>query len=263
MCQVTVRNQAPVQPPPQMLPGSQPMQAQSLPLSDHCELIRKAAYLNREGSTSMVLGDLRAAVDQLSRALEVIIEAGGFDSLPAIAALYETRSFPFERQAPCSLIAQMRQRQAHKLRNPEDGSFFVYTNPFIFQPIATDVPHYATNCAAVCLFNLALVYHQRGRLADSFAYSRAQTLYSMSLAFVAQMPCQAACANLKIAATNNKAHVQFEISETPEAKTTLQDLLAILMVSKTVNPPPFPEGEIEKFYMNILYMNAATLAGAA
>ena len=239
-------------------------QPQPQPLSDQCELIRKAAYLNREGSTSMVLGDLPAAIDQLSRALEVIIEAGGFDSLPSIAALYETPSFPFERQAPCSLPAQMRHRQAHKLSNPsEDGSFFVYTNPFIFHPIATDVPDYATNCAAVCLFNLALVYHQRGRLADSFAYSRAQTLYSMSLAFVAQMPCQAACANLKIAGTNNKAHVQFEISETPDAKTTLQDLLTILMVCKTANPPPFPAGEIEKFYMNILHMNAATLAGAA
>ena len=83
------------------------------------------------------------------------------------------------------------------------------------------------------------------------------------VAFVAQMPCQAACANLKLAGTSNKAHVQFEISETQDAKTTLQDLLTILTVSKTATPPPFPDQEIEKFYVNILYMNSATLAGAA
>lgn len=241
----------------------QQQQAQPV-LSYRCNLIRNAAYLNREGATRLVMGDLETAIARLFQALETIFQAGGFEASPSIASDYMAQSFPFERRAPCSLPSQMRHKQVHKLSDTsEDGSFFVYSNPFIFHPVVTDVPDYATNCAAVCLFNLALAFHQRGRLADSQALSRAQTLYDMSLTLVGQMPCQAACANLKMAGTNNKAHVLFEVSEALDAKITLQALLAILTACKASNPPPFGEVEIEKFYMNILYMNGSTLAGAA
>lgn len=252
---------------PQMQMQTQAMQVQPQQpqvVSHHSNLIRRAAYLNREGATALVLGDLPSAVNLLSQALQVIVEAGGFDSSPSIMSDYMAQSFPFERQAPCSLPSQLRHKQVHKLsESSESGFFFVYSNPFIFHPITVEVPDYATNCAAVCLFNLGLAYHQRGRLADSAAVSRAHTLYNMSLALVAQMPCQAACMNLKVAGTNNLAHVLFEVCESAEAKTTLQALLAILSANKTTSPPPFGDVEIEKFYMNILYVNGSTLAGAA
>jgi len=232
-------------------------------LSYKCNLIRNAAHLNREGATALVTGNLQRAIDHLSQALHCIVEAGGLDASPSIASDYKTQVYPFERRAPCSLPAQMRHRQVHKLSDAsENGYYFVYCSPFIFQPIAAEVPFYATNCAAVCLFNLALAFHQRGRLADSRGLLRAQILYDMSMTMVSKLPCQAACANLVVAGTNNKAHVLFELSEITEAKATLQALLANL-TNKNTSPPPFANAEIEKFYMNILYINGPIVAGAA
>lgn len=227
-------------------------------LSNHCLLIRNAAYLNRDGATLLVAGDLNMAVDRLFDALDTLMQAGGFLPAPTVAVAYMSRSFPFEIEVPGS-----RRSSASSPNNEcDDGSYFVYGNPFVFHPILVDTPEYAANCVAVVLFNLGLALHQRGRQADSRALYRARSMYDMSLALVATMSCQAACSNLKVAATNNKAHVQFEVSDVRDAKSTLHSLLNILSTTKT-NPPPFEEVEIEKFYMNILHLNASTLAGAA
>ncbi|CAB9529872.1 expressed unknown protein [Seminavis robusta] len=223
-------------------------------VSQHCLLIRNAAYFNREGATRLVTGDLDGAFAPLFAALETLALAGGLLPSQGILSAYFARTFPFE-QAP--------KRPSPKNTRPsrDEGSYFVYGNPFVFQPIDVDTPEYATNCTAVCLFNLALAYHKRGQLADSQSLFRARTLYAMSLQLVDSMSCQAACANLKVAGTNNKAHVHFEVSDVGDAKNTLRDLLIILGTKG--HPPPFAEDEIEKFYMNILHLNGSTLAAAA
>lgn len=233
------------------------------PLSPHCMLIRDAAYWNREGATRLITGELDVAADRLMDALETLSLAGGFLTTPSIATAYASRSFPFDKE-PASPLRSHQYTQPHPIPPPDDcddGSFFVYSNPFIFHPVMVESPEYATNCAAVVLFNLGLAMHQRGRRADSLALYRARSLYDMSLALVSTMSCQAACANLNVAATNNKADVHFEVSDVGQAKDALHTLLGILGTKS--NPPPFGEGEIEKFYMNILHLNGSTLAGAA
>lgn len=232
-------------------------------LSPQCMLIRDAAYWNREGATRLITGELDVAVDRLMDALETLSLAGGFRPTPTIAAAYASRSFPFDKEPPNPLRSRLiRQSLAVPPSNDcDDGSFFVYSNPFIFHPVMLESPEYATNCAAVVLFNLGLAMHQRGRRANSRALYRARSLYDMSLTLVSTMSCQAACANLNVAATNNKADVHFEVSDVGDAKDTLHTLLSILGTKS--NPPPFGEVEIEKFYMNILHLNGSTLAGAA
>ena len=236
------------------------------PLSPECMLIRDGAYWNREGATQLITGNLDTAIDRLMDGLETLSLAGGFHASPAIANAYATRSFPFDRQSPSSPLRSLAFQHPLPPQLPsndcDDGSFFVYSNPFIFHPVTVDTPEYATNCTAVVLFNLALAWHQRGRRADSRALYRARSLYEMSLALVASMSCREACANLNVAATNNKAHVHFEVSDVGDAKNTLHALLTILGTNKS-SPPPFGELEIEKFYMNILHLNGSTLAGAA
>lgn len=233
-------------------------------LSPLCMLIRDAAYWNREGATHLINGNLDAAVDRLMDALETLSLAGGLlPSLP-IAVAYASRSFPFDKDAPSPASPHPSQQfppLSSISSDCDDGSFFVYSNPFIFHPILVDTPEYATNCAAVVLFNLGLALHQRGRRAHSRALYRSRSLYDMSLTLVSTMSCQAACANLSVAATNNKAHVHFEVSDVGDAKNTLHALLNILGTKDS--PPPFGETEIEKFYMNILHLNGSTLAGAA
>jgi hypothetical protein len=234
-------------------------------LSQHCLLIRNAAFFNREGATKIITGDLDGAIERLFDALETLALAGGLLPSQAILSAYYSRSFPFEQDMPRFKPQSPEQKPLHNLPrcnvDCDDGAYFVYSNPFVFHPIAVDTPEYATNCASVVLFNLGLALHQRGRKADSRSLYRARSMYEMSLQLVATMSCQAACANLKVAGTNNKAHVQFEVSDVGDAKNTLHTLLNILGTKSS--PPPFDDVEIEKFYMNILHLSGSTLAGAA
>lgn len=231
-------------------------------LSPQCMLIRDAALWNRDGAGRLIAGDVNNAIDSLFNALEVLVHAGGLYQDNEIAEAFASRSFPFERE-DSSRRSQVLQQfpDPSTSSDCDDGSFFVYSNPFIFHPIMVETPEYATNCAAVVLFNLALALHQRGRRANSRSLYRARSLYNMSLALVATMACQDACANLSVAATNNKAHVHFEVSDVGDARSTLHALLNILGTKSS--PPPFGETEIEKFYMNILHLNGSTLAAAA
>ena len=234
-------------------------------LSQHCLLIRNAAYFNREGATKIIIGDLDEAIELLFDALETLALAGGLLPSQAILSSYYSRSFPFDQDVPRFSPHRSLQHTSHSTSrcniDCDDGAYFVYNNPFIFHPVALDTPDYATNCASVVLFNLGLALHQRGQKADSRSLYRARSMYEMSLELVATMSCQAACANLRVAGTNNKAHVQFEVSDVGDAKNTLHALLNILGTKST--PPPFEDVEIEKFYMNILYLSGSTLAGAA
>lgn len=244
--------------------GNQADETHRIPgqLSHNCMLIRDAALWNREGATLLLNGDLDSAIDRLRNALETIEHAGGLLPSAEVKSTFASRSFPFDTE-PRLRSKSISQMPSLSTRNDdcEDGSFFVYSSPFVFYPIAEDTPEYATNCAAVILFNLALAMHQRGRLADSRALYRARSLYSMSLTLVGTMSFQAACANLNVAATNNMAHVHFEVADVGEGKDTLHNLMNILGAGS--GPPPFGDAEIEKFYMNILHLNSSTMAGAA
>jgi hypothetical protein len=237
-------------------------------LSQHCLLIRNAAYFNREGATKIITGDLDGGIERLFDALETLALAGGLLPSQAILSAYYSRSFPFEQDMPrfkpqCSQQENplLNTSPCCNVNDGDDGAYFVYSNPFVFHPVAVDTPEYATNCASVVLFNLGLALHQRGRKADSRSLYRARSMYDMSLQLVSTMSYQAASANLKVAGTNNKAHVQFEVSDVGDAKNTLHTLLNILGAKSS--PPPFDEEEIEKFYMNILHLSGSTLAGAA
>ena len=171
-------------------------------------LIRDAAYWNRDGAGRLIAGDVDNAIDRLFTALEVLVHAGGLLQDTDIAAAFASKTFPFEKDEPSrrsQAFHQLPLSTLAALNDIDDGSFFVYTNPFIFHPIMVETPEYATNCAAVVLFNLGLAFHQRGRRADSRALYRARSFYNMSLALVETMSCQEVCANLKVAATNNKA----------------------------------------------------------
>jgi len=254
-------------------------------VSQQC-LIQQAAYQNHEGATLLASGYLDRSIECLFGALDTLFLAGGLHACPLIGFAFSERSFPFEKPLLPKLLSPndlyqcqaLQQQQIAKIVTAavnheidDDSSYFVYSSPFLFQPTIAATAEgghgaaaeYAIHCTAVVLFNLALAFHQRGRLAHSRSLHRADVLYEMSLALVDRMVPyhQVSCVNLKVAATNNRAHIQFEMSEALQAKHTLQDLLHLLGASKA--NPPFGEVEIEKLYMNVLHMKGSTMAGAA
>ena len=226
--------------------------------------IRAVAYLNQEGAALLAAGDLDTAITIFSHAIELLTQSRGFEAAPEIALAFWSKSLPFDAQTPSVSRRCSHSQQARDLlvdSSKDDGSYFVYSNPLVFHSDIAMAADSAVNCASVVLFNMALAWHQRGRLADSRALLRARILYDMSLQMVAKMSSNYNCANVTVAAINNKAHIHFECSDVGNAKTTLYDLLALL--SQKNCKPPFEELEIEKFYMNILFLNATTMAGAA
>ena len=135
-----------------------------------CRHIRSVAYLNQEASAFLVSGDLDTAINIYFHALEMLGQARAFDNAPEIALSCWNQSFPFDRRVlrPQSLQA----RDLLAKNTNDDGSYFVYANPLVFPPDIALNPDCAINCSAVVLFNLALAFHQRGRLADSCALLR-------------------------------------------------------------------------------------------
>lgn len=237
---------------------AEPLRVAPTEMPSNITRIQSVARLNREGASYLVAGELDTALGIFLHALETLTHTDGFHAAPDIALAFWEKSFPFDRTA-----AQPNAQTASLLANTnkDDGSYFVYSNPLVFHPDIAFATDCTINCSAVVLFNMALAFHQKGRLADSRALLRGRKLYDMSLQMVAKMSCQMACSNIRVAAINNKAHIHFECSDVRDAKTTLHNLLVILSSKHT--KPPFEDLEIEKFYMNILFLNATTMAGAA
>lgn len=233
-------------------------QSTSIDIMPNSMQVRSIAFLNREGAAFLAAGDFDTASNMFFHGLELLSIEGGLQASPEVASAYLAQSFPFDDSramrphAPACRLSSIAK---------DDSSYFVYTNPLLLHPDISLASDCSIHCAAVLLFNMALAFHQRGRLADYRALLRARRLYEMCLEMITRTTCELLCTNVHVAAINNKAHIQFECSDTGDAKSTLHELLIVL--SSKFSKPQFEELEIEKFYLNIFFLNTTNMAGAA
>ena len=184
----------------------------------------KAAKENTEGVGKLQKGDAERAFHSLVKAL---------------STLKKLRHLHTESQSPA--LANIQHNRCFKIINVpylEDKGFFIYANALVF---STDLGKTSngdssrfsladtlTLCEAIVLFNVALLYHQRGKhCGQDRALLGALDLYEQSQAILLGINAgypEEVCM-LKIAAMNNRIHILNEIANYPGAQEQVNELL--------------------------------------
>lgn len=204
-----------------------------------------SAWLNQQGASLLLAGDVEQSVLFFKQALEVVC----FDSCDR---LHPSPTLTIPAGPPGRQIGYLNKNRG-----------FIYFKPFFFNQDATFNEDDLASYAAIMTFNLALCYHLEGQFSrDGGVFlTTAKKLYENALELL-NHDWQYDCSNVMIAALNNLACVQSEILNVDEAYQTLL-LLSTLINEGRLRTDTLNKGDLRDIVLNICLLPMACCAGVA
>lgn len=215
----------------------------------------RAADLNNRGAALLASGQSGQARATFGATLDIITQAviqdgdgNRGDSSSSESSANFSNYEPLQSQLQA--VPRLSQRAGTvppKLRN---GEPFIYNQALVFAPTIDinqcSLPFYT----AVVLFNAALTFHLREGPPEAISLRLASNLYDMVLLNLKKNSASLRCANILVAALNNKAQILYQLKDYEAAGRLWSDVWANIF--DTEKRPCFDQSELDGFLYNIL-----------
>jgi tetratricopeptide (TPR) repeat protein len=132
----------------------------------------------------------------------------------------------------------------------QDGSYFIYCKPFLFNQANLDVA-FTPLYIATTIFDMALMLHKAGIHSDK-NLNKSLRLYDMSLMLLRNAPQQLDCSNLMLAILNNRTHVYYTLQRFQEAELSMEEFSDLLTAVFDDETSIFDEPELSGMVLNTL-----------
>jgi tetratricopeptide (TPR) repeat protein len=205
--------------------------------------LNEISHLNKVGASYLAVGDGGKAMKAFKGALVIMSDIA---QDPAAGELFACS------HQHCTSV---------DIPGLDGDSFFVYNKALLFES-SDQIDLSFTN--AILLFNMALTFHQRGRVANEESKLRkSQSLYKLSSELVPEISsCSGA---LLLAALNNQTHIHFELGDYEQFGATLKimEKEASEICPAECSSSPFTQEHFDQFYLNIAVTRPPSAAPCA